>query len=85
MAVPETRHAAHTASKRERIAFVLVDGLADVHIPDMADLTPLEAADTPTFDAIAGLLSHTESTRYASMQSPFHILRLCSCWFERLA
>lgn len=38
----------------ERIAFVLIDGLADIHIPALASLTPLEAADTPTMDAIAG-------------------------------
>lgn len=38
-----------------RIAFVLIDGLADVHIPALANLTPLEAADTPAMDAIAGM------------------------------
>lgn len=37
-----------------RIAFVLIDGLSDIHIPALADLTPLEAADTPTMDAVAG-------------------------------
>ena len=37
-----------------RIAFVLIDGLADVHIPALANLTPLEAADTSAMDAIAG-------------------------------
>lgn len=39
---------------RELIAFVLIDGLADIQIPDMANLTPLEAADTPTMDAVSG-------------------------------
>ena len=38
----------------ERIAFVLIDGLADIHIPALANMTPLEAADTPTMDAVAG-------------------------------
>lgn len=38
----------------ERTAFVLIDGLADIHIPALANLTPLEAADTPTMDAVAG-------------------------------
>lgn len=38
----------------ERIAFVLIDGLADIHIPALANSTPLEAADTPTMDAVAG-------------------------------
>ena len=56
MAVLQARQSSHTAPNRERIAFVLVDGLADIHIPAMADLTPLEAADTPTFDAIAGYI-----------------------------
>ena len=38
----------------ERIAFVLIDGLADIQIPALGSLTPLEAADTPTMDAVAG-------------------------------
>ncbi|KAK9817062.1 hypothetical protein WJX72_008993 [[Myrmecia] bisecta] len=37
----------------ERIAFVLVDGIGDVSIPDLGNLTPLQAADTPTMDAMA--------------------------------
>lgn len=41
----------------ERIAFVLIDGLADIQIPALGNLTPLEAANTPTMDAIAGLVS----------------------------
>lgn len=46
--------AKHEHSVVERIAFVLIDGLADIHIPALANLTPLEAADTPTMDAVAG-------------------------------
>ena len=42
------------ATNTERIAFVLIDGLADIHIPALASLTPLEAADTPAMDAVAG-------------------------------
>ena len=57
MAVPMAQPAPHAESKRERVAFVLIDGLADIQIPELADLTPLEAADTPTLDAVAGLLS----------------------------
>lgn len=38
----------------EQIAFVLIDGLADIHIPALGSLTPLEAADTPTMDQVAG-------------------------------
>ncbi len=39
-----------------RTAFVLLDGNGDVSLPQMGNLTPLEAADTPTLDAIAGKL-----------------------------
>lgn len=42
------------ATNTERIAFVLIDGLADIHIPALANLTPLEAANTPAMDAVAG-------------------------------
>ena len=37
------------------VAFVLLDGIGDVTIPDLGRLTPLQAADTPTLDAIAGV------------------------------
>lgn len=37
-----------------RVAFVLIDGVGDVTIPDMGDMTPLQAAETPGLDAIAG-------------------------------
>ena len=42
------------ASKKQKVAFVLIDGIGDVHIPELAHLTPLQAAHTPTLDAIAG-------------------------------
>ena len=44
-----------SSHQKERIAFVLIDGLGDIHIPALASLTPLEAADTPVMDAIAGV------------------------------
>ncbi len=37
-----------------RVAFVLIDGLGDVSIPELGNRTPLEAAHTPHLDAIAG-------------------------------
>ncbi|GBG89230.1 hypothetical protein CBR_g48938 [Chara braunii] len=37
----------------ERVAFVLVDGVGDVAIPRLGNLTPLEAASVPNLDAIA--------------------------------
>ena len=51
-----TSHASNSKKSVEtgRIAFVLIDGLADVHIPALANLTPLEAANTSAMDAIAG-------------------------------
>lgn len=36
------------------IAFVLIDGLGDVSIPELGNRTPLEAAHTPFLDALAG-------------------------------
>ena len=36
------------------LAFVLIDGLGDVSIPDLGNRTPLEAAHCPYLDAIAG-------------------------------
>jgi len=56
-----------------RIAFVLIDGLADVHIPALANLTPLEAANTSAMDAIAGtkfeLWLGSVSDRFTQLQS----------------
>ena len=39
------------------VAFVLIDGLGDVHMPDLNPLPPLEAADTKAMDATAGQLA----------------------------
>lgn len=39
------------------VAFVLLDGIGDVNIPELARMTPLQAAHTPCLDAIAGKLS----------------------------
>jgi hypothetical protein len=37
-----------------KVAFVLIDGIGDVSIPALGGKTPLEAAQTPFMDAIAG-------------------------------
>lgn len=42
------------AMAKGRMAFVLIDGLGDVSIPELGNRTPLEAAHTPHLDAIAG-------------------------------
>jgi 2,3-bisphosphoglycerate-independent phosphoglycerate mutase len=36
------------------VAFVLIDGVGDVSIPELGHRTPLQAASTPTLDAVAG-------------------------------
>ena len=41
-------------SEERGTAFVLLDGIGDVNIPDLGSMTPLNAAWTPTLDAIAG-------------------------------
>lgn len=39
---------------REKLAFVLIDGVGDVTVPALGFRTPLEVANIPTLDAIAG-------------------------------
>jgi len=39
---------------REKVAFILIDGIGDVSIPSLGYTTPLEVAHTPVLDAIAG-------------------------------
>ena len=38
---------------RQKVVFVMIDGLADVSIPRLGHKTPLQAASNPTMDAIA--------------------------------
>ncbi len=38
----------------ERVAFVLIDGVGDVTIPQLGGRTPLQAASLPHLDALAG-------------------------------
>ncbi len=42
------------AAAAERVLFVLIDGVGDVHLPQLGHRTPLEAARTPFLDAVAG-------------------------------
>jgi len=37
-----------------KVAFVLIDGIGDINVPVLGNMTPLMAADTPTLDAVAG-------------------------------
>ena len=57
-----------------RIAFVLIDGLGDVSIPELGNRTPLEAAHTPHLDAIAGAVG---STAQALLHSPLRQTHAC--------
>jgi len=38
---------------QKKIIYVLLDGIGDLPHPDLDDLTPLEAAQTPNLDLIA--------------------------------
>lgn len=38
----------------KKVLLIILDGLGDEPIPDLADQTPLEAADTPYMDELAG-------------------------------
>jgi hypothetical protein len=40
--------------KERRLVFLLVDGIGDVALPQLCNLTPLQVASMPTFDRIAG-------------------------------
>ena len=42
-----------TQVPKKRVAFVLIDGLADVSLPRLGYKTPLQAAKLPNLDAIA--------------------------------
>ena len=37
-----------------RLVFVLIDGIGDVALPQLEDLTPLQVAETPMLDRVAG-------------------------------
>jgi 2,3-bisphosphoglycerate-independent phosphoglycerate mutase len=45
--------AAPGAVRRRRCIFIIVDGLGDLPVPALGNLTPLEAARTPTLDRLA--------------------------------
>lgn len=55
-----------------RLAFVLIDGLGDTNVSQLGDQTPLQAANTPILDGVAGdvLLFTAE---------PCHILLFLGC------
>ncbi len=41
---------------RCKVAVVLIDGIGDVSVEELGGLTPLQAANTPYMDAIAGCI-----------------------------
>ena len=60
------------ADPATRLAFVLIDGLGDTSVSQLGDRTPLQAANTPILDGVAGyfLLFTAE---------PCHILLFLGC------
>lgn len=44
-----------------RLAFVLIDGIGDVALPQLEDLTGLQVAHTPILDTIAGASPHAHA------------------------
>ena len=54
-----------SSSQEHGTAFVMLDGIGDVNIPDLGSMTPLKAARTPTMDAIAGACCHASA--------PYHL------------
>lgn len=69
-------------SKEQRMAFVLIDGLADIQIPALANMTPLEAAHTPALDAIAGLGLRMHFWRLLLLLTAPKKALLRSCWLQ---
>jgi hypothetical protein len=55
---------------KEKVVFVLIDGIGDVSIPAFGDRTPLEVAHVPYMDAIAG---GPRATCYECKTCVFHI------------
>lgn len=41
-------------SKREKLLIVLIDGIGDVAVPELDKRTPLQAANIPWMDKLAG-------------------------------
>jgi 2,3-bisphosphoglycerate-independent phosphoglycerate mutase len=48
---------------RGRLVFLLVDGMGDVSLPQLHNMTPLQVADTPIFDAVVGIASTGRPSR----------------------
>lgn len=53
--------------KQPACAFVLIDGLGDVQLPQLSHRTPLQAAQTPALDAIAGAYCLSNKQRQAQL------------------
>ena len=70
-----------------KLAFVLIDGIGDISVPELGNLTPLETADTLALDAVAGdTLSYRLSRYHQSHNSPFSPAELaCSCRTQWIA
>lgn len=72
-----------TPAVQHKTLFVLIDGVGDVNIPSLATpaaplgLTPLQAARTPTLDALASQEDNSQTR--ACMRAPARLLvQTCS-------
>lgn len=49
-------------SKREKLLIVLIDGIGDVAVPELDNRTPLQAANIPWMDKLAGRFESIANT-----------------------
>lgn len=40
--------------KQRKLLFILIDGIGDIAVPELGGQTPLQAANTPWLDRLAG-------------------------------
>lgn len=50
-------------SKREKLLIVLIDGIGDVAVPELDNRTPLQAANIPWMDKLAGEFGSIANTK----------------------
>lgn len=76
-------------ARRVRVAWVMVDGIADVSIPDLGRKTPLQYVQVPTFDSVAscgisGLMDPVQVCGHesASIEQPRAVIVLGCGWSQ---
>ena len=75
-----------------RLVFLLIDGIGDVALPQLEDLTPLQVAHTPMMDTIAGVPAQIRSrwslaATSGAAETWYTVISktstLCSLWCNR--